>query len=285
MEGWEDRRDAEYIADRVQFYCPWRRGEIAPAPGDAVRAREMHRAAMQSVYYVDLTRLLAYFPPEMRIRFVPGDTLLNPVLPSLIKARRLNGEREGNAVLLPLNCLRHFPRPVDAVPFAQKEPKMIFRGKVVGKPERIRIFEQFFGHPQLDMADTSRIPVRAEWGGAKISIPAHFNYRYVLALEGNDVATCLGWVMGSGCIPVMRRPAAEHWLMHSRLRAGEHYIEVKPDFSDLGDKIEYYNTHEGEAREISEASSRWYAQFGDARRELLVSLLTMRRYFEATGQL
>lgn len=283
LRTWQTRPDADYIRERVQFYCPLDPAHpVAPGPY-AVPASALRRRSMQSAYYIDFTRLMDYFPSRSRAHMVPGDTLRNPSGVSLIKARRL-GPGSEHCTLLPLDYIRHFPRPVDTMPFAAKKPQLIFRGKITGKPARIAFFERFHGHPLLDMADTSPVPVRPEWGGPKISITAHFDYRYVLVLEGNDVASCLGWVMGSGCIPVMCRPTCEHWLMHSRLVPGVHYIEVRPDFTDLAEKIEYYNEHPDQARAIARASTQYYAQFADRRRERLIALLTLARHLQATGQ-
>lgn len=63
-----------------------------------------------------------------------------------------------------------------------------------------------------------------------MSIPEHFKYKFILALEGYDMASSLQWIMASGCVPVMPKPTVEGWLMHSQLVAGRHYIEIAPTF-------------------------------------------------------
>ncbi len=73
--------------------------------------------------------------------------------------------------------------------------------------------------------------------------------------------------------------------MHSRLVPGVHFIEIKPDFSDVGEKIKHYTDHPDEAAAISRASKEWAAQFLDRRRESIISYLVVERFLACTGQL
>ena len=57
------------------------------------------------------------------------------------------------------------------------------------------------------------------------------------------MASNLKWVMSSNSVAVMPRPRYETWFMEGSLVPGYHYIEIKTDFSDLIEKMEYYNAH------------------------------------------
>ena len=91
--------------------------------------------------------------------------------------------------------------------------------------------------------------------------------------------------MSSNSVAVMPRPRYESWFMEGTLQPGVHYIEVADDFSDLLDKISYYLDHPSETEEIIRNAHAYVAAFRDPRREDLVSLLTLRKYFASTGQL
>ena len=117
-----------------------------------------------------------------------------------------------------------------------------------------------------------------------MSIPEHFKYKFILALEGYDMASSLQWIMASGCVPVMPKPTVEGWLMHSQLVAGRHYIEIAPDFSDVGDVMRYYIGHPDEARMISEESRKWALQFNDRKREKIISLLVVDKYLSSIAK-
>ena len=163
--------------------------------------------------------------------------------------------------------------------------KVIFRGKVnEGKTKRIAFFNKYFGNPLYDLGDTSRNGNPA-WRTSKKTIAEHLRYKFILALEGNDVASNLKWVMSSNSVAVMPRPEFETWFMEGRLIPNYHYIEIKPDFSDLEERIAYYTAHPDEAIEISRHANEYVSQFFDKKREKLISLLVLQKYFRETGQL
>jgi hypothetical protein len=55
----------------------------------------------------------------------------------------------------------------------------------------------------------------AEWVKPKISIYDHLKYRYIMSLEGNDVASNLKWIMSSNSIAVTPR-AKKRELVYGR---------------------------------------------------------------------
>lgn len=75
------------------------------------------------------------------------------------------------------------------------------------------------------------------------TIREHLDYKFIMAIEGNDVASNLKWVMSSNSLAVMPRPTCETWFMEGTLIPDYHYIEVKDDFSDLEEKLNYYIAH------------------------------------------
>jgi hypothetical protein len=112
-----------------------------------------------------------------------------------------------------------------------------------------------------------------------MSIYDQLRYRYILALEGNDVASNLKWVMSSNSVAVMPKPKMETWFMEGKLVAGYHYVEIADDYSDLPDKILYYEKHPEEAKEIVRHANEWCKPFVNKRRERLIEVMTLRKYF------
>ena len=106
-----------------------------------------------------------------------------------------------------------------------------------------------------------------------------------MTFEGNDIASNIRWVMSTNSIAVMPRPRNESWFMEGRLRPGYHYIEVRDDYSDLEEKIDYYIAHPEQAQQIIDQANDFARQFYDSRRERFISLLVMKKYFEKTGHL
>jgi hypothetical protein len=72
--------------------------------------------------------------------------------------------------------------------------------------------------------------------------------------------------------------------MEGTLKPDVHYIEVKDDFSDAEEKISYYSKNETEALKIIENAHNHVEQFKDIKKEKLISLLVLDRYFSLSGQ-
>ena len=105
-----------------------------------------------------------------------------------------------------------------------------------------------------------------------------------MCVEGVDVATNLKWVMSSNSIAVMPRPEIESWFMENKLIPEKHYIEIKEDYSDLESKIKYYIKNPEKCKRIIKNANDYVEQFKNKRREDLISLLVLEKYFHFTGQ-
>ena len=83
----------------------------------------------------------------------------------------------------------------------------------------------------------------------------------------------------------MRRPRFETWYMEGRLVPDVHYVLLKDDFSDLEEKIQFYNENQALAQEIIKNAQTYTEQFKDIEREHKINLLVAKKYFELSGQL
>ena len=166
----------------------------------------------------------------------------------------------------------------------EKKDMAVFRGKVTDKEQRIKFMKMYFGHPMCDLGDISRDTINPTWCIGKLTIKEQLEYKFVLAIEGYDVASNLKWVMSSNSIAVMPRPTCETWFMEGTLIPNYHYIEIKPDFSDLEERLQYYMAHTDEAQAIIEHAHEYIEQFKNKKREQLISLLVLEKYFKMTGQ-
>jgi hypothetical protein len=136
-----------------------------------------------------------------------------------------------------------------------------------------------------DIKDTAKDSINPpQWQSKPISIKQQLKYKYIMAIEGNDVASNLKWIMSSQSIAVMPRPKYETWFMEGCLIPNYHYIEIKEDFSDLIEKVNYYEQHPEQAKAIIKNANEYVKPFKDKKREKLLSILVLKRYFEKTGQ-
>ena len=142
--------------------------------------------------------------------------------------------------------------------------------------------EMYFGSRICDCGILGQESDHPEWITPRKSIKEHLKHKFILSLEGNDVATNLKWVMSSNSIAVMPRPTCETWFMEGRLIPDYHYIAIKDDLSDLEERLNYYIDHPDEAQQIINHAHEFVAQFMDEEREQIISLLVMERYLMLT---
>lgn len=277
----EKRSDKEYIMERVNYYNKLQPTVKLPASAPILAN---HKLQKPKVYFYDSYEYTRWFSPSFQWGFCPGDVVFVPEYPSIVKSRPLCEGNE-NSVVLNMDKIRHFTFVKDSKKFTEKSNLVIFRGKVAGKECRVRFLEKFFNHPMCDLGDVSKSQkVPDEWKTGKKTIREHLDYKFIMALEGNDVASNLKWVMSSNSLAVMPRPTCETWYMEGKLIPNYHYVEIKPDYSDFEERINYYIAHPDEAQKIIDHAHEWVAQFRNKKREKLISLLVMDKYFKATGQ-
>ena len=289
LEEAHQRPDWECIMDRVNYYNQMK-GEVV-LPSETIhelhehhfvfldQLKNYHRSTFHSAYYFDLMDVARAFDQETKIGYVPGDVYFNPSFPALVKSRVLKADRS-NSVLLKLDKHRHFRFVKDDRGFTEKGDRAIFRGKIRSSRQRRQFMEIYFGSEVCDCGIVERLEEHPEWRTPRIGIREHLDYKYIMCLEGNDVATNLKWVMSSNSIAVMPRPTCETWFMEGRLVPGYHYIEIKDDLSDLEDRLRYYTLHLEKAQEIIDHAHEIVAQFMDEEREQIISLLVMEKYLK-----
>lgn len=233
------------------------------------------------VYYFDTFEYSRYFPKQLRMKMVPGDVVRVPVLPSIVKSRPINGDN-ANSVLLNLDKHRHFRFVNDPIDFRDKKDILVGRA-VVRQANRIRFYRQYFGHPLCDLGQINK-DKNMQWVKPVMSIGHHLHHKFILSLEGNDVATNLKWVMSSNSIAVMPRPKFETWFMEGKLKPNYHYIEIKDDFSDLEAQLNHYIANPDEAEAIVRNAHAYISQFSNPLVEDVTSILVLDKYFKETGQ-
>jgi hypothetical protein len=239
----------------------------------------------QKVYYFDAMEIARYFDQSLKWILKSGDiTNLFPV-PYVVKSRPL-GNDNYNSTILKLEKVRHFLFIDDKKPWREKKNMTIFRGDLGPRKENRDIFMAKFADgqsPLVDAASTNRPEAHPEWQKGKMTIDEHLDYKFIMSLEGNDVASNLKWVMSSNCIAVSPRHTCETWFMEGTLKPNYHYIEVNDDFSNLEERLQYYIDHPDEAEAIIQHAHEYVDQFKDEEREKLISLLVLKKYFEFTN--
>ena len=273
--------EKNYIKMRVNYY---NKINYKKSPDrDWIPISNMKIPNQGTVYFFDLKEYVRFYPSKFLVRFLFGDITKIPKSPSFVKTRPIKGDNE-NSVLFKLNKVRHFTYTNDRVKFSDKLNILIGRNAVQQK-QRIDFFKKYFDHPLCNLGQINSGTTHDIWLKNKISINEQLKYKFILCIEGYDVATNLKWVMSSNSIAVMPIPKFESWLMEGKLIPNFHYILIKDDFSDLEERLKYYIKNDSKAYEIVKNANKYIMQFQNKKREDLISLLILEKYFHNSGQI
>lgn len=274
--------DYTSILNRVNYYCKLKNNNNTISP-DAQEIKDIHISG-QKVYPLDTLKYARYFNLHNKIALLGGDVTFIPKYPTFVKSRPISSEND-NSVILKLNSIRHFIILKDKIPYHAKIDKVLWRGRSFSNALRTDFMTKFNNNSLINAGDVGKKGTIPEhWRVDKMTIPEQLKYKFIIALEGNDVASNLKWIMSSNSIAVMPKPRFETWFMEGTLIPDYHYIHIKDDFSDLEDRIKYYIKHPGKAEEILAHAHAHVAQFRNKKNESLISLMTIQKYFIQTNQ-
>ncbi|MEP6564219.1 MAG: glycosyl transferase family 90 [Mesorhizobium sp.] len=265
------------VRERLDYYNKLQHAFV-PSP-DAVPIRRL--PFRPSMYYYDLKEFARYFDPGLLIDLEFGDVIEVPKVPSIVKDRPIQDDNS-NAVLMKLDKFRHFNMPADTMRFADKRPTVVWRGDL-NNPIRTLFLEAVRDLPFCDVG-SPKPTAAAEYRKPYLSIEQQRHYRYIVSLEGNDVATNLKWIMSSNSLCLMPPPTYETWFAEEQILANVHYVPLAPDFADLAEKMRYFEQHPAEAERIIAAANAYCRKFCNEQAEQAISLLVLYKYFVLSGQ-
>lgn len=260
---------------RLDYYL--KSADISKVHGSDLRYQVSDfKNTKNSLQYYDFAPMIHRFPKDTRFNIMFGDITNIPEYPSFVKSRPIVGNN-ANAVLLKIDSIRHFYFLKDSLSWEDKHASAIWRGHA-HNPNRRALIQANIENPRVDAAQTNQnyegIPPKQPF----LTIPEQLKHKFIISIEGHDVATNLKWAMHSNSMVLTPKLVYETWFMEGTLNADEHFVEVNPDFSNINDKIDYYLTHPDKAKEIIRAANAYTEEFKDTRTEALLNLLVIQRY-------
>jgi hypothetical protein len=190
-----DKFDREYIQSRVNYYNKLEKS--TPLSDKALALSELKLGEKFKVYFFDAYEFTRYFNQRLKAIFVFGDVIHIPNEPGIVKSRPIHGDN-ANSVIFKLEKLRHFLFVNDKKPYAAKKNMIISRGKAVGKPHRLKFLEMYYNHPKCDIGQVDRDD-NLQFPALRMTLGEHLNFKFIMCLEGNDVASNLKWL----CLPIV----------------------------------------------------------------------------------
>lgn len=261
--------------ERIDYYCKIENAKSQLS--NLISIKDLKNVKTPKSYYFDLYEYARFFDENQKIDFVFGDVIHVPPVPSIVKSRPISDDNQ-NSVLINMDKARHFVWIQNDIDFLKKENRMIGRCSIYQK-HRFDFFNQYFHNPICDLGQVNKNGGKKEWIKPKLSLKEHLKYKFILSLQGNDVATNLKWIMSSNSIAIMPRPTIETWFMEGKLQGGVHYIEIKEDYSDLEEKLAFYIDNPQKCLEIIKNAHQHCEQFFNPKVEDLCSLMVLEKYF------
>jgi len=230
-----------------------------------------------SGYSYDLFSILYPFREELSFNFIPGDVTTVPEYPAFVKSRPIEGKND-NSVLLPLDSQRHFRFVNDKIRYEDKLDGVVWRGAAY-QEHRLRFLESCSNLSFINAGNTAvQKNGNVPYARPKMSIDEQLKYKFVLSLEGNDVATNLKWIMSSNSVCIMPRPKYETWFKEGTLIPNYHYIEIKEDYSDIEDVFAKYVNDKPACEFIISKANDFVSNYLSTRSMLKLARLVSMKY-------
>ena len=277
------KSDFEYVKWRLNYYNKLKTKTDLP---DEIKTLKYFKIKnFHRTYFFDTYQYSRFFKKSLKLNMLFGDIVHIPKIPSIVKSRPIS-EKNNNSILFKLNKIRHFTYTNDKNSFEEKKNLLIGRSAITKKhKKRIDFFQKYYDHHLCDLGKINNNEIYNQWLKPKISIEEHLKYKFIMCVEGVDVATNLKWVMSSSSIAVMPKPEIESWFMEKTLIPDFHYIEIKRDYSDLEEKLKYYINNKDKCLDIIKNANKYASQFKNKKTEDIISLLVLKKYFYFTNQI
>jgi hypothetical protein len=240
-------------------------------------------------------------PSSFRMIASLGDGQRAVEWPVFIKSRRLDAPDNEKSILVLLNELRHYPDSKfnDArhdVEWEKKIDTMVWRGASTGKRDRFNLVQKYYnatkdgidvGFSTLDERFISSEEMK-KFVREKLNHSELLRYKYLVSIEGNDVATGLKWMLYSNSVVFMPPPTQETWAMEGLLVPYYHYVPLAPDLSDLREKLEWAHKNDDICQRIAHHSTKFIEDLyisGEAKNSSrLIHREIIRRYEALYGE-
>lgn len=233
----------------------------------------------------------------------PYDLSWSLHLPTLTKSRVLKNPK--NSILLPLEDLyipSHYAYILNEdIKYEDKKDTCVWRGANSGnfftecdkRPNRKDLILKYRFNDEYNIGlsyANYKTKRNIEYDPEKyvrdiLSIKDQLKYRYIISLEGNDIATNLAWILLSNSVPIMAAPFIESWRMESQLIPFVHYVPLKNNYSDLDEKMEWCKKNQSKCKQIAYMSKIYALQFFDNEKEENICKGIIKKYISSMKNL
>lgn len=161
------------------------------------------------------------------------------------------------------------------VPWERKRSTLIWRGATTGTGLRREFVHRLSRHSRRDIDVRFHAYVNGRWSwlcansqrrcgrsccpthlATELTRPELLRHKYLLSIEGNDVASNLKWLLGHNSVVVLPPPTIESWLLEGLLKPYVHYVPVY-NASDVPRALDWMRGHDLECQRIIANANAW----------------------------
>ena len=226
---------------------------------------------------------------------------------SFAKTRQITSIRDRTVTVLPVNVGRHFkwvPRALnDPWAYQSKLPIALWRGVSTGEcwdldsafavhdagcARRNLVLKWSLSEsPYVDVGLTALVQT-----GLSIAVSLRpflkkpkrvqemLKYKYLISVEGNDVATNLKWALASNSVVLMPPPTRESFILEGNLLPWVHYVPLKASLEDLAEKVLYCEQNITHCKDIATASTQYMRMFATRKNLFYLGARAFEAHFE-----
>jgi hypothetical protein len=111
-----------------------------------------------------------------------------------------------------------------------------------------------------------------------VTIAEQLIYKYIISIEGNDVASGLKWQLLSNSVVLMAKPTKTSWAMEDTLKAYEHYVPLSDSLDNLDEVLQWCRENDSACKQIAENATQYMQQFMKHDREDEITKEIIKRY-------
>ena len=204
-------------------------------------------------------------------------------------------------ILINFDKNRHWVEPLlevdkNDINFEDKDNKIIWRGGFTGfgwdeytcsRPTRKTLCSKYSNHENkmIDIGPVGDNPYPDIFKYNQIvksalDIKTQLKSKFIISVEGGDVATNLKWILYSNSVPLMPKPTMCSWLMEDKLEPWIHYVPLDDNFDNLEEIYNWCLLNMEKCKKISNNGKIYMEQFQDEEKEKKITNSVLKKYVD-----
>jgi hypothetical protein len=110
-------------------------------------------------------------------------------------------------------------------------------------------FDIGFNNRAQDRKGWSELPELARYNKPYAGPAEQAEYKYLFSIQGTDVGSSFGWQLSTSSI-ILRETYPWEVFFDCHFQPWEHYVPIRPDFSDVIEKIDWCESHPQECQRM-----------------------------------